>query len=244
MAGERLARILALLPTTSGELGPASLCRVSAMLADVTGAGIVLMSSDMATTTAYTSDDVSATLDDLQLTLGEGPCVDAHGQGRPVLEPDLADPVERRWPAFSPPAVAAGVRAVFGFPLHVGAARLGTLGLYRDRQGPLSDEQHADALVMAGVVARAVLVMQAQVPPGSLAHAIEADGNFRYVVHQATGMVAAQLGVPVGDALVRLRAHAFRTDRLLTDVAGDVVARRLRFGEDDGDHQPDAGRER
>ena len=93
-------------------------------------------------------------------------------------------------------------------------------------------------------MARAVLVMQAEVPPGSLAHAIEADGDFRYVVHQATGMVAAQLDVPVGDALVRLRAHAFRTDRLLTDVAGDVVARRLRFSEDDGDHQPDAGRER
>ena len=244
MAGERSARILALRPTTSGEPGLASLCRVSALLAGVTGAGIVLMSSDVATATACTSDDVSATLDELQLTLGQGPCVDAHGQDRPVLEPDLTDPVAPRWPAFSPPAVDAGARAVFGFPLQVGAVRLGALGLYRDRRGPLSDDQHADTLVMAGVVARVVLMMQAEVPPGSPAHAVEPDGNLRYVVHQATGMVSAQLDVSVGDALVRLRAYAFRTDRLLTEVAGDVVARRLRFGEDGEDHQPDAGRER
>src|SRR5207249_7772270 len=73
---------------------------------------------------------------------GEGPCVDACRQDRVVAEPDLADPVTRRWLAFTRPALRAGARAVFGFPLRVGTVRLGALNLYRDRPGPLSGEQH------------------------------------------------------------------------------------------------------
>jgi hypothetical protein len=42
-------------------------------------------------------------------------------------------------------------------------------------------------------------------------------------------MVAAQLDISVGQALVRLRAHAFLYDRPLREVAQDVLARKLRF---------------
>jgi hypothetical protein len=73
------------------------------------------------------------------------------------------------------------------------------------------------------------LVMQANAPPGKLALELEAGANFQYVVHQASGMVAAQLGVSVGQALIRLRAYAFGNDRPLTEVAKEVVARTLRF---------------
>ena len=121
------------------------------------------------------------------------------------------------------------MRAVFGFPLHVGAVRLGALNLYRDRPGPLTDEQHADALVMADVAAQAVLVLQANAPPGQLAAELEAGADFQYVVHQASGMVAVQLDVSVAEALMRLRAYAFGNGRPLTEVARDVVARTLRF---------------
>ena len=81
----------------------------------------------------------------------------------------LADPETPRWISFSPPAVASGARAVFGFPLHVGAVRLGALNLYRDEPGSLTDDQHADALVMAEVAAHEVLAMQADAPSGALA---------------------------------------------------------------------------
>ena len=140
-----------------------------------------------------TTNEVSALIEQLQYELGEGPCVDAYHQDRPVLEPDLADPGTPRWLAFTGPAIEAGVRAVFGFPLQVGAVRLGALNLYCDRPGPLTDEQHADALVMADVAAQAVLVLQANAPPGKLAAELEAGADFQYVVHQASGMVAAQL---------------------------------------------------
>jgi GAF domain-containing protein len=230
VAGERLLRILARLKGgASPGTAPARLCEACADVMAMSGAGIMLMSGDVARGSVCSSNDVSALIEDLQYTLGEGPCVEAYDDDQPVLEPDLADPGVSRWVAFTPLAVEAGVRAIFGFPLRVGAVRIGALNLYRDSPGPLDDEQYADALVLAGVAARAVLAMQADAPPGTLGAELEAGSDFRFVVHQASGMVSAQLEVSVGEALVRLRTYAFTHDRPLADVAHDVVARRLRF---------------
>jgi GAF domain-containing protein len=216
------------------------LCQVCADVTDVSGAGIMLMSGDVPRGSVCSTDHVSAVIEQLQYDLGEGPCVDAYHLDRPVLEPDLADPATSRWVAFSGPAVEAGVRAIFGFPLQVGAVRLGALNLYRDRPGPLGDEQHADALVMADVAAQAILVLQANAAPGGLAAELEAGADFQYVVHQASGMVSAQLDVSVGQALVRLRAYAFGNGRSLTEVARDVVDRTLRFDDRSGEKDPAA----
>ena len=185
------------------------LCAVCAEITDVDGAGIMLLADGRPQGSVCTSDDISTRIEELQYTLGEGPCIDAHRQHVPVAEPDLADPMTVRWTAFSPAAVAAGARAVFGFPLSVGGAHVGAMNLYRNRPGALSEEQHADALVMADVAARAILTMQSTAAPGTIAAELEAGGNFRFVVHQASGMVAAQSSVPVDEALRRIRAHAF-----------------------------------
>jgi hypothetical protein len=189
----------------------------------------MLMSGDVPKGSVCTTNDVSYQIEELQYTLGEGPCVDAYHQDRPVLEPDLADPVVPRWLAFTPLAVSAGARAVFGFPLQVGAVRLGAVNLYRDRAGHLSDDQYADTLVMADVAAQAVLAFQANAPLGAVSAELEIGANFHFVVHQASGMVAASMGVSVGEGLIRLRAYAFANDRRITEVAEAVVARRLRL---------------
>ena len=238
VSGERRVRILTKLTRpTPAEQEAKRLCEVCAEVTSVSGAGIMLMADEVPRGSICTSNEVSALVERLQFELGEGPCVDAYHDDRPVLEPDLASPRTPRWLGFTGPAVEVGVRAIFGFPLHVGAVRLGALNLYCDQPGPLSDDQHSDALVMADVAAQAVLMMQANAPPGQLGAELEAGGNFQYVVHQASGMVAAQLEVTVGQALIRLRAYAFGNDRALSDVANDVVTRRLRFdassGEDD-----------
>ena len=204
----------------------------------MTGAGIMLMWGDVPRGSVCTTDEVSALIEQLQYDLGEGPCVDAHQLERPVLEPDLADPTDPRWLAFAGPALDAGVRAVFGFPLRIGAVRLGALNLYRDRPGPLDGEQHADALVMADVAAEAVLLLQAEAPVGEIAAELDAGGDFQYVVHQAAGMVSVQLDVTVGQALIRLRAYAFGNDRPLRQVARDVVSRTLRFDAGSGEKDP------
>jgi GAF domain-containing protein len=189
----------------------------------------MLISGDIPGGSLCTTNEVSHRIEDLQYTLGEGPCVDAYRQGRVVAEPDLADPVTRRWPGFTPPALEAGVRAVFGFPLRVGTVRLGALNLYRDRSGPLTGDQHADALVVADVAARWVLEAQAGAPPDAVAKGLETGADFHFVVHNAAGMVSVQQGISVTEALIRLRAYAFSNDRRLADVAEDVVARRLRL---------------
>ena len=230
MAGERRQRILArLVGDRAAGLETKQLCQVCAEVTAATGAGIMLMSGDVPQGSICTTDAVSAVIEQLQYDLGEGPCIDAYRFDMPILEPCLAQPATPRWLAFTAPALHAGVRAVFGFPLQVGAVRLGALNLYRDRPGALSDEQHADALVMADVAAQAVLLLQADAPADSVASELEAGADFHLVVHQAVGMVAIQLGVSVGHALIRLRAYAFGHDRALTEVARDVVARRLRF---------------
>lgn len=210
------------------------LCRVCADVTATDGAGIMLFHDGVSRGSLCTTDAISEVVEDLQFTLGEGPCIDACRDGRPILEPDLASPATSRWIAFGPPAIEAGVRAIFGFPIRVGAVGLGALNLYRDRAGPLTDEQHADALVVADIAAEIILLMQAEASPGELAAELEAGASFHYVVHQASGMVSVQLGVSVDHALVRLRAHAFRTGTPLIDVARSVVDRTVRFDPHDG----------
>jgi hypothetical protein len=229
MPADRLIRILARLAVDDGTDDAPRLCTVCAEVTSVDGAGIMLLAGDRPQGSVCTSDATSTRIEELQYTLGEGPCIDAHRQHTPIVEPDLADPETLRWTAFGPAALAAGARAVFGFPLSVGQTHVGAMNLYRNRPGSLSADQHADALVMADVAARAIISIQAGAPAGTLASQLETSGNFRFVVHQASGMVAAQLDVPVDDALSLLRAHAFARGRTVTDVARDVVDRRLRL---------------
>ena len=205
------------------------LCEVCAEVTGMSGAGIMLMTPDVPQASIGASDGVSALIEELQFALGEGPCIDAYREDRPVLEPQLADPAQPRWLAFTGPVLAAGARAVFGFPMHIGDVKLGVLDLYRDEPGPLTDEQHADALAMADIAAAQRSDRAGGRAAGELAAELESESSFPYVVHQASGMVAVQLGISVGQALVRLRAHAFGNDQSLREVADAVVASTLRF---------------
>jgi hypothetical protein len=231
---ERTSRILARV-TSDGTVEPTvgRVCHVGVELTATTGAAITLMAGDEPRGSLWSTDAVSAAIDELEFTLGEGPCVDAHRDGEPVLEPDLEHQLGSRWPAFSPAALRMGARAVFGFPINVGVTRLGSLNLYRDSPGPLSEEQHADACVIADVSARVLVGLEGRPVDPVLADELRGGANLRLVVHQASGMLSVQLGVSVEEALARLRAHAFANDQGLTEVAAHVVSRRLRFDESD-----------
>ena len=229
MAGDRLRRVLAALSAGGDGWSSARLCGACPQIVGVSGAGVMLMSGDIPQGSLCATDEVSQLIEDLQYTFGEGPCVDAYQQDQVVAEPDLAGPVTRRWPGFTPSALDAGVRAVFGFPLRSGTVRLGALNLHRDMPGPLTGDQHADALVVADVAARWVLEAQAGAPPGTVAEELEAGADFHFTVHNAAGIVSAQRGISITEALIRLRAFSFSSDRPLADVAQDVIARTLRL---------------
>lgn len=211
---------------SAGEPRMRAVCRLCAEVAAVSGAGLTLILSNDSGAPVCASNEISARIEDLQYTLGEGPCIDAHRRGGAVAEPDLANPRVARWPTFSAPAIEAGASAVFAFPLRVGAVRLGALTLYQSVTGPLGDARYADAVAMADVATHEILVFHSD----SLSEAsteLAALGAYRAEVHQASGMVARQLGTSVSESLVRLRAHAFAEGRPLAEVAADVVARRL-----------------
>ncbi len=111
------------------------LCQVCAEVTAMGGAGIMLMGDDRPPRSLCTTNEMSDLIEQLQYSLDEGPSVDAYLQDWPVSEPDLLGAGARRWSSFAPEAIEAGVRAVFGYPLRVGAVRMGALSLCRDRPG-------------------------------------------------------------------------------------------------------------
>jgi ANTAR domain len=179
----------------------------------------------------FASDLLSARLEELQFTTGEGPAAGDFRLGSPVLIPDL-EAVAARWPGFASAAIAAGAQAMFALPLQVGAIRVGVLTLYRAKAGALAPEALADGLVLADVALQLILDAAAGVISPLENHVLAGLSDSRAEVYQAIGMVSVQLGVGLEDAFVRLRAHAFAASRALEEVADDVVTRVLRFSPD------------
>lgn len=225
---ERLQRIAPVVEAANGPNPAHDLAVSSAAVLSASGASLVIV-IDGRPSLVSSSNPTAQRLEELQQTIGEGPSLDAHATGRAAGEPDLARPRAGRWPIFAPAAFTAGAGAIFAFPLRIGGARLGALTLHRSRGGDLHDAEYADARAVAGIVAHAVIALQAETEPGALDSDLAARENVGATLHQAAGMVSVQLGVNVGEALVRIRAHAFAEDRRLGDVAADVVARRLVF---------------
>jgi hypothetical protein len=176
-----------------------------------------------------------ATLEDLQFALGEGPCQDAYRDAAAVSVAEFNHAAVERWPAFISEARATGVEAVFAYPLVAGRSKVGVLTLYQDHSGGLTGEQDADSRAVAEVLAQTILGMQAAAPPGMLPVELDKAVAHHAEIHQATGMVSIQLGVSVVDALAAIRAYAFTQGLLVTSVAREIVACRLRFSED---HEP------
>jgi hypothetical protein len=214
---------------TRGESIVDQVCAAAVALLSLSGAGLSLMVQGELRGTAGVSDQGIAAVQELQLALGEGPCLDAWRSTEAVLEPNLAAPAVVRWPAFALAGVEAGVRAVFAFPLRIGAMAIGVLVLYRDRTGTLSAQEMAYGLVLADFATQVILGLQAGAPANTLHELLANEPPHWAEIHQATGMVAVQLGVPLDEAFVRLRAHAFADERPLRLIARDIVGRRLRL---------------
>ncbi len=221
-------------------------CAACVRSVPVTGAAVSLMTGAGHRATVHASDGVVAQLADLDSDLGEGPGLDAFRGRAPVLVADLGDPgagAGARWPAFAPAAQAAGARALFAFPLQLGAAELGVLLLYCDRAAKLDAAQHARALRLADAAFLALLdLLGGSVttsPDGDLdGYRMGENGGLgRAEVYQAAGMVMAHLGVSIEEATVRLHGYAFASDRPLIDVARDIVGRTLRLDNDNDEQQ-------
>lgn len=227
MDAERLARVIGAV-SADGDPDPASyparVCAAGVHLLGVDAAGLTLMTkSELGA--VWASDPLAETVEDLQFALGEGPALDAHGLGRPALEPNLGEAASR-WPFFAPQAVELGICAVFSYPLQIGVIRLGALNLFRREPGWLTRDQLSDALVLADVATQDIIDLQAE---GSIHWPLSDRFAERARVHQATGMVAAQIESDMANALARIRGYAFANELTIFEVAEEVIARRLRL---------------
>jgi hypothetical protein len=211
-----------------GPVSVAAVCTAAALRLGVDGASVTAMSGADLHEPLFASDELSAFLEELQFTTGEGPGADQFGLGSPVLIADL-ESAAARWPGFVPEAVAAGARAMFALPLLAGAIRVGVLSLYRAVPGPLPAGELADVLVFADIALQLLLDASSGISASPGYRPLEGLSDRRAVVYQATGMISVQLGVSLAEALARLRAHAFASSVAIGDVADEVVGRRLRF---------------
>lgn len=207
------------------------------VLFDIDAAAISLVFDGASSGTLGSSGEPARTYDELQFTLGEGPCLDSVAHHAPVLVPDLADPDNTRWPIYGPALLSHQIRGVFAMPVLVAGEHVGALDLFRFQPGRLAGDHLSGAIAaaeLAGIPLLDVMNndLQAAVnDPESNAWA-ELHMLSRAEVSQATGMLVAQLDVDPAEALVRLRAHAYATGRTATEVARDIVDRRLRLEAD------------
>ncbi len=172
----------------------------------------------------HATNQISSGLEELQLTVGEGPCLDAFSSGGPVLIAEL-EAETARWPAFTAGAIELGAAALFSFPLQIGVVRVGSLDLYREQTGPLSQTQLSDALILADL-ATEVIVRELE---GHETEDLSWLADPHAEVHQASGMLQVQMNTTTQAALLRLRAHAYTHEIAISEVARQIVRKELRF---------------
>lgn len=217
---------------------PERLCHDCQVALPINGVGLALMNDAGHQGVIAATDGPATLMEDLQFTLGEGPCLDASRGRRPVLQPDLARTAETRWPEFGPAVLGSGIAAIFAFPLQIGAIRLGILDLYRATPGNLEAEQLAEALAYADAAVAILLHLQSTMTPGQGLNAQLGDPlRGRAEIHQATGVISVQAAVGLTEALVLLRAHAYAVDQPILTIAREVLERTLRFPFREEDHE-------
>jgi len=193
----------------------------------VSGAAVSTLGDLLGSETLAASDEVAARLDELQFDLGEGPCWDAMNLARPVLAPDLRGGTDGRWPAFSKAVLDQGVSSLFAFPLLVGPLRIGAVDLYSAETVDFTSTNSRQAGVLADAVGRLILRLALNEIGGESERTSNAFS--RRAVHQATGMVIAQLGITAADAQLIIQGHAFATGSTMMDVAQRIVDSDLAF---------------
>ncbi|HEX6403759.1 MAG TPA: GAF and ANTAR domain-containing protein [Pseudonocardiaceae bacterium] len=209
------------------------LCETAADRLPITGVAVAIRGRFVASELVCVTDPLSRRMEELQLTIGEGPTLDILAGSSAILVEDLDAPdYQKRWPLFASQAVDTGIRATHVLPLRIGGIRGGALALYTDRPARLPAETLAEAWVFSELALELLFDEQAGIGTQN-GYPTYRQFETPAEIHQATGMISVQLGISVVDAFTRLRARAFADDRPLSELATDVVARRIRFDHED-----------
>ncbi|HYI50454.1 MAG TPA: GAF and ANTAR domain-containing protein [Microbacterium sp.] len=209
---------------------PERYCEAFLSVFPITGAAVSTIGEVLGSETLAASDAQSARIDELQFDLGEGPCWDAMRSALPVLAPAIRTTGPKKWPAFAQSVIREGVSSLFAFPLTVGPVRFGAIDLYSAAPVRLSDTQTKQAGAMAEMVSRHVLRRALT----SIGEDPEAgiSAYSRRLIHQASGVVLAQIDVSADDARLVIQGQAFAVGKSMMDVAQEILDGRLRFTRD------------
>ena len=197
------------------------LCDVARELTDATGTGILLEDVDGSLRYAVASDPKTARLEEIQLELGEGPCMLAHATNEAVLVPSLDD--EARFDGWRPRARAEGVEAVFTLPLLAKGSSIGILDIYRERASALTEQQLSEAGVVANMVTTAVLNRQEYEQSVSRTDQLQAALDARIVMEQAKGRISEVHGVDMVGAEELIHRHAADQGRPIGEVVRGIA---------------------
>jgi GAF domain-containing protein len=184
---------------------------VGFLLADQTGTLHVLASSS----------ERLRLLELFELQNEEGPCFEAFRSGEAVLNRPLAG--DNTWPRFSAEALSRGFVMAHALPMRLRGVAIGSVNILQDHDRPVADLEISLAQTMADVATIGILQQRALQRAAILAEQLEGALNTRIVIEQAKGVLLARLDTSVDDVFARMRSYARRTNRLLADVARDVV---------------------
>ncbi|QQD77900.1 GAF and ANTAR domain-containing protein (plasmid) [Curtobacterium sp. YC1] len=196
----------------------------------VTGVGITTLGDPFGSEIVSASDPSAERFEELQIDLGEGPSWEAMRTGRPVLVPDVQTTTSEVWPVASMAMREADLAAVFAFPMRIGALPVGSVDLYGQHAGALPGHLVQDAAALTDAITRQVLrraLTRADADAEEEHH--DVNVHSRREVYQASGVLAAQIGVGADDALLLLRAYAFADGLSVRALANEVLARTVDF---------------
>jgi hypothetical protein len=200
------------------------LCQACRQLLSADSAALTMQTTTLDHVTVAVTDELAARLEDAQEILGEGPSRDAFLTGELVLTV-LDRPAARRWPRFTELARELDVSLrILALPMRPGGGVLGVLTLLRH-----DDEVLAEDLGPAQFLADAVGAALTRDP---LSHAEFGQGgpwSERAEVHQAIGMICAQLAIEPEDAMALLKAHAYAHELDLAAAAHLLTSRQFDF---------------
>ena len=171
------------------------------------------------------SEERMRLLELFEIQSAQGPCLDAFGSGRAVQASGTESHV--RWPVFAPRASEAGFHALCAVPMRAHADIIGSLNLFRGSDQLFSDAELEIARAMAQVATIALIQERAIRERSMLTEQLQAALRSRVVIEQAKGMLAEHLSTTVDEAFHLLNSYARDHNRRLTEVARDVVDRRI-----------------
>lgn len=189
------------------------------------GAGLTLLEQDRPDIVVATAPFVTE-IDDIQYGMGQGPCIGAAAEARPVLSGSLGG--DLRWPRFGGRVARLGVHSVVSLPLATPAGVVGAMNVYAHAKNAFDGRAAELGMVFAAPAAIAVQNAHALAQTRRLAEQLQAALEARGVVDRAVGIMMSRRGGTDTEAMDRLRELSQVQHRKMAVVARSIVDEAVR----------------